>query len=62
MRAAAVILSADDYDAIMETLGVLADADLVRAIVVGESEIRRGDVATPDKVAEAVRATGRLPE
>lgn len=46
----------------MGTLDVLADADLVRAIVVGESEIRHGDVATLDEVAETMRATGRLPE
>jgi prevent-host-death family protein len=61
-RRAAVLLSADDYDAIMETIEVLSDADLVKAIADGESEILRGEVATLDEVAEALRRTGRLPE
>lgn len=42
-RRAAVILSADDYDTIIETLDVLSDAELVAAIAQGRrrSAVRR---------------------
>ena len=50
-RRAAVILSADDYDTIMETLDILSDSDLVTAIARGEAEIRRGETSTLDEVA-----------
>lgn len=53
-RRAAVILSADDYDTIMETLDILSDADLVTAIALGETEIRRGETSTLDEVAAAL--------
>lgn len=49
-RRSAVILSADDYDTIMETLDILSDADLVAAIVLGEAEVRRGETSTLDEV------------
>lgn len=55
-RRAAVILSADDYDTIMETLDVLSDADLVGAITQGEAEIRREETSTLDEVAAALVA------
>lgn len=53
-RRAAIILSADDYDTIMETLDILSDADLVSAIARGEAEIRRGETSTLDEVAAAL--------
>ena len=55
-RRAAVILSADDFDTIMETLDVLGDADLVAAIARGEAEIRREETSTLDKVGAALAA------
>lgn len=55
-RRAAVILSADDFDTIMETLDVLGDADLVAAIVQGEAEIRREETSTLDEVGAALAA------
>ncbi|MCA1781532.1 MAG: type II toxin-antitoxin system Phd/YefM family antitoxin [Dermatophilaceae bacterium] len=58
-RRAAVILSADDYDTIMETLDVLADADLVDQIAQGEAEIRRGETSTLAEVAAAMAARPR---
>jgi antitoxin YefM len=60
-RRAAVILSADDYDSIMETLAILSDEDLVRDIREAEREAERGEVFTLDEVTEEMRAAGRLP-
>lgn len=59
-RRAAVILSADDYDSIMETLDILSDGDLMRSIRVGEDELERGESFTLDEVAEEMRVNGRL--
>jgi antitoxin YefM len=60
-RRAAVILSADDYDSIMETLDILSDVELVREIREGEAESARGEVHSLDEVTEEMRAHGRLP-
>ncbi|TRW78720.1 type II toxin-antitoxin system Phd/YefM family antitoxin [Mycolicibacterium sp. 018/SC-01/001] len=60
-RRAAVILGADDYDSIMETLAILSDQDLMRDIRAAESEAERGAIFTLDEVTEEMRATGRLP-
>ncbi len=60
-RRAAVILSADDYDAIMETLAILSDQGLVREIRNAEVEADCGQVYTLDDVTEEMRAAGRLP-
>lgn len=61
-RRAAVILSAEDYDSIMETLDVLSDPDLMEDLRRGQAEIARGDFHTLDEVAQEMRARGRLPE
>jgi antitoxin YefM len=58
-RRAAVILSADDFDSIMETLAILSDQELMRELREAESE--SGDVYTLDEVTEGMRAAGRLP-
>ncbi|MCB0943462.1 MAG: type II toxin-antitoxin system Phd/YefM family antitoxin, partial [Mycobacterium sp.] len=50
-RRAAVILSAEDYDSIMETLDVLSDPDLMEDLRRGQAEIARGDFHTLDEVA-----------
>lgn len=60
-RRAAVILSADDYDAIMETLAILSDQALVHQIREAEAEADDGQVYTLDDVTEEMRAAGRLP-
>ena len=62
VRRAAVILSAEDYDSIMETLDVLSDPDLMEDLRRGQAEIARGDFHTLDEVAQEMRARGRLPE
>lgn len=59
-RRAAVLLSADDYDAIMETLDILSDPDLVAAIRDGEAELARCEASSLAEVAEDMQAQGRL--
>ncbi len=60
-RRAAVILSADDYDAIMESIAVLGDSDLMHEIRAAEAEAESGQVHSLDEVTEEMRAVGRLP-
>lgn len=60
-RRAAVILSADDYDSIMESLAILSDPELMREIADAETAAGRGEVFTLDEVTEEMRAAGRLP-
>ena len=58
-RRAAVILSADDYDSLIETLDVLSDAEAMAAI--RESESLPDDQWIPGDVTKAeLRALGRL--
>ena len=60
-RRAAVILSADDYDSIMETLAILGDSELMHGIREGEAELDRGEFVSLESVTEQMRANGRLP-
>ncbi|WP_082690883.1 type II toxin-antitoxin system Phd/YefM family antitoxin [Mycobacterium sp. GA-1199] len=57
-RRAAVILSADDYDSIMETLAILSDTDLMRNVRAAEED---DEIFTLEEVTEEMRAAGRLP-
>jgi antitoxin YefM len=57
-RRAAVILSADDYDSIMETLDILSDAELMGEL----RDAEQGEVYSLDEVTEEMRAHGRLPK
>ncbi|BBX15238.1 prevent-host-death protein [Mycolicibacterium duvalii] len=59
-RRAAVILSADDYDSIMETLAILSDQELMRDVRAAEAQAERGEIFTLDEVTEEMRAAGRL--
>lgn len=61
-RRAAVILSADDYDSIIETLDILSDPDLVKELRQGRADIARDDFHTLDDFTKEMRAKGRLPE
>ena len=56
----AVLLGADDYDALRETIAVLSDPDLVRANEEGVLALRAGDSLDDDGLADAMRAAGRL--
>ncbi|MEP6463729.1 MAG: type II toxin-antitoxin system Phd/YefM family antitoxin, partial [Frankiaceae bacterium] len=58
-RRAAVLLSADDYDALQETITVLSDAELLAAHQDGLSAIETGDILDADALASAMREAGR---
>ncbi len=60
-RRAVVILSADDYDSIMETLDVLSDRYLLLEIREAEAEADAGEIYTLDQVTKDMRTVGRLP-
>jgi antitoxin YefM len=60
-RRAAVILSADDFDSLMETLAILGDQELMRELGAAEAEAGDGKIYTLDEVTEEMRAAGRLP-
>lgn len=58
---AAVLLGADDYDTLRETIAVLSDADLLKAHISGQEEIDHGDVVDADdleRLMRAARSTG----
>lgn len=61
-RRAAVILSAEDYDSIMETLEVLSDQNLMDDLRRGQADIARGEYHSLDEVEREMRERGRLPE
>lgn len=57
---AAVLLGADDFDALMETVEILGDAQLVAAIGAGLAELDAGETESALEVSEAMRQAGRL--
>lgn len=61
-RRAAVLLSADDYDALQDTIAVLSDAALLTAHREGQAAINTGDYLDADQLAHAMREAGRLPQ
>ncbi len=58
-RPAAVLLSADDYEAMCETMAVLADTELMRTHREGQAAIATGDYLDADQLAEHMRRAGR---
>ena len=60
-RRAAVLLSADDYDTLQETISVLSDAELLTAHYEGRAAIDAGDYLDADQLAHAMRESGRPP-
>jgi len=61
-RRAAVILSADDYDSLMETLDILSDAEAMAEIRQADADVAAGKISTLDEVEAEMRASGRLSE
>lgn len=59
---AAVILGADDYDSLIETVEILGDSETVEAIRIGLGDLADGETRSADDVHEAMRRAGRLPE
>ena len=52
----AVLLGADDYDALLETLDILSNPDEVEAIRAGLADLESGQVSSADEVAAALAA------
>lgn len=60
-RRAAVLLSADDYDTMQETITALADAELLSAHQEGRAALDAGEHLDADQLADVLRRAGRLP-
>jgi antitoxin YefM len=58
---AAVLLGADDFDALQETIAILSDPVLLAEHRQAEADIDVGDYVSADELSEAMRAAGRLP-
>lgn len=56
---AAVLLGADDYDSIMETIAVLSDGELLVAHLRGLEEFDSGDVVDAGGLVTLLNETGR---
>jgi prevent-host-death family protein len=55
----AVVLGADDYDALVETVDILSDDELMTQIREGVADPRAGRISTSEQVRDAMRAAGR---
>jgi len=55
---AAVLLGADDYDSLVETLEILGSRDELAAIKQGLDELDTGDVFTVEEVRAALKNRG----
>jgi len=56
----AVLLGADDYDALLETVDILSRPDEVEAIRRGIADLEAGEVSSADEVRRAMIERGRL--
>lgn len=57
-RRAAVLLSADDYDSLMETLDILGDREAMAAIREADADIAAGRLHPLEEVEAELRAKG----
>ena len=60
-RRAAVLMSAEDYDSVMETLEILGDAEAMAEIRQADADIAAGRISSLEEVEAEMRALGRLP-
>ena len=58
---AAVLLGADDYDALQETIAVLGDSQLLDDHFEAMSALEQGDSLDQNELAEMMRRAGHLP-
>lgn len=49
-RPAGVLIAIDEYEGLLETLEILADAELADAVREGIAELERGDLVTHEEV------------
>lgn len=59
-RRAAVILGAEDYDSLLETLEILSDPDAMRDLAEADRDIAEGRTVPASQVVDELRAAGRL--
>ncbi|MCU1477687.1 MAG: type toxin-antitoxin system Phd/YefM family antitoxin [Subtercola sp.] len=59
---AAVLLGADDYDSLIESVEILSDSETVEAIREGIREVESGEVYDVENVRAAMRTARRLAE
>lgn len=59
-RRAAVLLGAEDFDAMVETIAVLGDSALVAKLGQGLAELEAGGLVSAADVAAGMRTSGRL--
>lgn len=59
-RRAAVLIGAEDFDALLETVAILGNAELVTSLNRGLTELEAGDTASSEEVAQAMRAHSEL--
>jgi len=57
----AVLLGADDYDALRETIAVLADHDLLRDHLAGIEGLKQADTLDTDQLTSVMRTARHLP-
>lgn len=58
-RRAAILIGADDYDAMRETIAVLSDTTLLRAHQEGKQALSDGDVLDAEQLADAMNRADR---
>jgi antitoxin YefM len=58
---AAVLLGADDYDAMRETIAVLSDAELLRDHLEGVEALSQGDIVDTEELSSLMQGARRLP-
>lgn len=56
---AAVILAADDYESLIETLALAADPDAQRRLAAAEAEYARGDYVTGEEMGRLMEERRR---
>jgi antitoxin YefM len=56
----AVLLGADDYDGLLETLAVVSDSEAVEAIRAGLADLESGETFSAAEVRAAMVEAGRL--
>jgi antitoxin YefM len=59
-RRAAVLLAADDYDAMRETIEILSDPQAMAELAEAEADVAAGRTVPLAEVAEELRRSGRL--
>jgi prevent-host-death family protein len=57
----AVLLGADDYDALRETVAVLGDKELLNDHLAGVNALEAGESMDADELARAMQLAGRTP-